>query len=109
MKWELGRQNTGYKKKLLFQIKRPVKMDCYILKFEDGVGVTPHTDRVERGRHFRMNVTIGKPNSGAEFQCPNKIIDWWRVVVFRPDIHQHALTPAKGGALYLLSLGWVLP
>lgn len=108
MKWAAGRQGTGYEKLKLFELRWPVKTDAYILRFDKGVGVTPHTDPVRDGRHYRMNITLVKPKYGATFMCRRKIVDWWRVVVFRPDVEEHSMTPAMCGPLYLLSVGWVV-
>lgn len=106
-RWEDGRQRTGYRKLKLLEVTWPIKMDMYVLNFAKGVGVVPHTDKVPTGRHYRMNITLVKPKFGGVFFCRNKIVSLGRLVVFRPDVEEHYLTPPATGPLYMLSIGWV--
>jgi hypothetical protein len=36
-------------------------------------------------------------------------LNWNRVKWFRPDIHEHSVTPITKGTRYVLSFGWLWP
>lgn len=109
LRWEKGRQNTGYDKLLLLGNPFLLPFDCYLLKFPEGTAVPPHRDKVERGRHYRLNVVLKRSSGGGEFVCANPIIDSPRVKLFRPDLEEHSVTEVQGGDRWVLSIGWVLP
>lgn len=110
LKWQSGRQSTGYEKMLIFQIGR---CDCYLLRFQQNSFVGPHVDKTENGRHFRLNITLKRARLGGIFYCqknPTKLNlsrNSNRVVLFRPDILEHSLSKVFEGELRMLSVGWV--
>lgn len=105
--WQEGRQNSGYFKLKLFEVRWPIGIDCYLLKFEDGVSVPEHTDPVTDKNHYRLNLTVRKAMEGGQFVCEKSILNFWRVCLFRPDINKHSLTIVRG-KLIMLSLGVAL-
>lgn len=107
MDWQHGRQNSGYSKLRLFEVRWPIGVDCYLLKFEDGVSVPSHIDPVDNKKHYRLNVTLHNPVHGGEFICERCIFKFWRVCLFRPDINKHSLTTVRG-KLIMFSLGVAL-
>ncbi len=62
MKWETGRQNSGYDRLTLFRVFFPIPMDCHLIKFPTESYIRPHVDEGgEAGRHFRLNIILKKP------------------------------------------------
>ena len=103
---EPGRQGGGYFKKLLFKTK---VMDCYLLEFPEGSEVPYHTDPVEGKRHYRINITLVKPETGGTVYYGGGEIFWLGpITLFRPDIYWHAMTKITSGRMLMLSIGWVL-
>ncbi len=106
-RWEKGRQQTGYDKLLLMTARWPLKFDLYLLRFPQGVSIPPHTDPVQAGRHYRLNLLVKKAHKGGDFVCQNPIFESDRIKLFRPDVSEHSVTPVEEGSRYLISLGWV--
>ncbi|OUL56381.1 hypothetical protein [Pseudoalteromonas ulvae] len=106
-RWQTGRQGTGYEKMLLGTAKWPIKFDLYLLKFPEGCEVPPHTDKVQCGRHYRLNVVLKAAKSGGDFICDSSIINTRRIKLFRPDLCEHSVTKVESGNRYVFSLGWV--
>lgn len=104
MKWEKGRQGTGYERLTIFSSKR-LKCDLHILRYKPGTYIPAHTDKVERHKHYRINVEIKKAKVGGRFVC-RRAKRFWRFTYFRPDRDIHAASMVEGGTCYLLSFGW---
>jgi hypothetical protein len=85
LRWEKGRQGTGYDKSLIFVSPFPVPFDCYLLRFPEGTEIPPHRDPVTTGRHYRLNVVIKRALSGGDFICADPMLDWRRLKFFRSD------------------------
>lgn len=107
-RWQSGRQGTGYDKMLLLTAPWPVPFDSYLIRYPDGSAIPPHTDPVQDGRHYRLNIILKSPRSGGEFTCEKPLFATKRIKLFRPDISEHSVTQVKGGSRYVLSIGWVL-
>ncbi|CAG9295351.1 hypothetical protein EV690_3234 [Celerinatantimonas diazotrophica] len=105
--WQKGRQKSGYEKMLLARALWPIKFDLYLLKFPEGGEVPTHTDDVQSGRHYRLNIVLKHAKSGGQFICETPIYCTNRIKFFRPDISEHSVTPVTSGNRYLLSIGWV--
>ena len=108
LRWQRGRQGTGYDKCLLVASPFPVPFDCYLLRFPEGTAIPPHRDPVDGARHFRLNVVVKRAPSGGEFICADPILDWGRLKFFRSDLSVHSVTQVVGGSRYVLSVGWAL-
>jgi hypothetical protein len=110
MKWQEGRQGSGYQKLKLFESKW-LKCDVYLLKFPTGSAIDYHYDQVKGYQHSRINVILKKAKKGGKFYIeglagyPRFIKS--RVVWFRPDIDYHGVTPIEEGTRYVLSIGWL--
>lgn len=107
-RWQRGRQGTGYDKMLLVTAKWPLPFDSYLIRYPEGSAIPPHTDPVQSGRHYRLNVVLKSPKSGGEFICATPIFATKRIKLFRPDACEHSVTQVVGGSRYVFSLGWVL-
>jgi len=107
-RWQLGRQGTGYDKMLLLTARWPLPFDSYLIRYPEGSEIPPHTDPVQKGRHYRLNVVLKSPEAGGEFVCASPIHASRRIKFFRPDACEHSVTRVVGGSRYVLSLGWVL-
>lgn len=105
MKLEKGRQNTGYWKLKLFSF---YFMDCYILYYPVNSYIPVHTDAVSKGKHYRLNCTIKKPEKGGNFIVEKSIFRTKRFTLFRPDIYKHELTKIESGTRIVLSIGVLL-
>jgi 2OG-Fe(II) oxygenase superfamily len=109
LRWEVGRQGTGYEKMLLATARWPLPFDCYLLRYRPGSSIPFHTDPVDGRRHYRLNVVLRRAVGGA-FELDGAPI--WRVgraVLFRPDLGRHAVSMVDRGTRYVLSIGWVRP
>lgn len=100
--WELGRQGSGYWKMLLGQGSW---WDCYLLKYPPGTIIAPHKDPVEGKRHFRLNLVLWGEQTFGSWTW---ILNWGRLVLFRPDISTHWVNSSERLRL-VLSIGWVRP
>lgn len=106
-RWQMGRQGSGYDKLLLGGLRWPLPCDCYLLRFPEGSSVPPHVDRVERGRHDRLNVIVRRARSGGEFVCGKTLFASERIKLFRPDVETHSVTRVEHGVRWVFSIGWV--
>ena len=109
--WNIGRQNTGYKKLTIFNKKINLfnfyGFDTYIIKYIDGNYIPKHIDEVKFGKHYRINIIL-KKCEGGEFICKNyKSYLNGRIIFFRPDLEEHEVTVCKGTRL-ILSIGWLI-
>ena len=108
LRWDRGRQGTGYDKLLLLENHVLLPFDGYLLRYPAGSSVPPHRDRVQGGRHFRLNIVLKRSPGGGEFVCERPLYRSARVNLFRSDLSEHAVTRVEGGSRYVLSIGWVL-
>lgn len=109
LKWQGGRQiGSNYMKMPLwyFKIGR-LGTDAYIIKYEGNAHLPNHTDPVDNGRHWRLNITLGgRANFFIYKDGDYKIINR-RFIWFRPDIQEHLLE-ASGYGCTKLSIGFVI-
>lgn len=108
LRWQQGRQGTGYDKMLLLTARWPIAFDSYLLRFPEGSEIPPHTDPVQAGKHYRLNLILKSPRAGGEFHCAKPIFATKRVKFFRLDACEHGVTRVVGGSRYVMSLGWVV-
>jgi hypothetical protein len=106
-RWQSGRQGSGYDKMLLLTGRWPLPFDSYLIRYQEGSSIPPHTDPVQQGRHYRLNVILKSPKSGGAFVCATPIYSSARIKLFRPDECEHSVTQVQGGSRYVLSIGWV--
>ncbi len=81
-RWQAGRQGTGYE--------------------------TSHVDPVPGKRHYRLNVTLVRPEGGGQFMGGAPIFSFGHLVLFRPDLHEHSMTRIYAGHCIMLSIGVAL-
>jgi hypothetical protein len=104
-RWRRGRQLSGYDKMLIVQSYWPLPFD--VLRYPEGSEITPHTDPVSTGDHYRLNVVLWRAGEGGEFQCADALYASARIKVFRPDRSEHSVTKVVRGSRYVLSVGWI--
>ncbi|WP_105200692.1 2OG-Fe(II) oxygenase [Pseudoalteromonas sp. T1lg10] len=107
LRWQMGRQLSGYDKMFLAGAYWPIKFDCYLLRFKQGSFIRRHVDKVESGRHYRLNIVIKAAGKGGEFECEQPIYVSKRIKLFRPDMHAHEVTEVEEGTRYVFSVGWI--
>lgn len=119
-KWQRGRQDAAYYKMLLLTGLWPLPFDVWLLKYVVGSQLPTHTDPVDKGRHWRLNIVLWKPKAGGivvskktDVSSGGKLrITTWpkhgRVHLFRPDITPHRMFPVREGTRYVLSIGWIV-
>lgn len=100
LKWELGRQGTGYKKLKLFQGKY---WDCYLIKYPIGGYIPTHTDPVSGFNHYRLNIVI----CGSDSYVGETLYSSKRIKFFRPDIMPHSVNEVHSVRI-VLSIGWII-
>ena len=106
-RWQKGRQHGGYDKMLLFTARWPLAFDSYLIRYPEGSEIPLHTDPVQHGRHYRLNIVLKASRSGGDFICATPIYASRRIKVFRPDVCAHQVTRVIGGSRYVFSLGWI--
>jgi hypothetical protein len=107
LRWNKGRQQSGYWKMLLATARWPLPFDIYLLKFPEGTEVPEHTDPAALGRHYRINIVLKSARKGGEFICRTPIYANSRIKFFRPDACAHSVTRVEQGSRWLLSIGWL--
>ena len=109
LKWEIGRQVSGYSKMLILTGKFPIPFDMYLLKFPQGSFIKEHVDAVQEGyKHFRLNIILKKSKSGGIFKAEKNIFETSRIKFFRPDIYKHSVSKVDSGYRLVLSIGFLI-
>jgi len=108
LRWQEGRQSTGYEKMLLATAMLPLPFDLYLLRYRSGAAIPPHTDPVAGMWHFRANLAFGS-YEGRRFVCGHCLMRIGPLAVFRPDLEVHSVTRVTRGTRWVLSLGIVRP
>lgn len=106
MKWQQGRQGTGYEKLLLFQSRR-LMCDVWLLRSSPGVAIPEHVDSVPGYRHYRANVILRPALVGGRFLADDWIVNWSRLKIFRSD-KPHSVSAIDAGTRLVLSFGLCL-
>lgn len=81
--------------------------DVYLLKFPQYSHIPVHTDTVDSGKHYRMNIILKHAEIGGEFITDDSIYNGSRIKLFRPDETPHSVSRVERGTRYVLSIGWV--
>jgi hypothetical protein len=107
MKWERGRQGTGYWKALLASghlLDARVYWDLYLIDYPPRTSVPMHTDPVPGRAHVRFNLRLW----GADAYQGTHLFRLGPLVVFRPDVMPHAVRDVGPRRRIVLSLGIAL-
>lgn len=101
LEWKFGMQNFTYKKFILIKFNI---FDCYLIKLNKFCDIPWHTDKVDNGKHHRVNILI----FGKYVQLYEEKPIWFNkyITFFRPDINKHMIGTGNNIAL-VLSIGWV--
>lgn len=109
--WGNGRlmeqSTTSFYWKYRFLYSERFMCDGYLLYYPTGGEIKPHVDKVDFGRHYRLNIMLKKAKKGGEFVCKDPIFRFWRIFFFRPDVSEHSVTKIEEGKRLMLSIGWV--
>jgi len=97
LRWQPGRQGTGYKKLLVAQGRH---WDLYVLDYPAGTSIPTHLDPVPGRRHWRANLVVW----GERAFEGDTVLRVGPFVVFRPDVMPHAVTTVRRRRI-VLSLG----
>lgn len=119
MKWQMGRQGTGYYKFMLVpkRISALLKFDMLLMKMGKGAYVPPHIDPIHKDlcdlgykSHHRLNIILSKPKKGGIFYTVDhgirKLI-YNRINYFNPCHAEHGVTPIEEGSRFVFSIGWI--
>lgn len=107
MRWEKGRQDSGYYKKLILRSFWPIRYDILLLRYPVGFHIDWHRDPVPGCDHYRLNVTLNWWFEGGEFESENDVLfSFGPFTFFRPDENEHRVTEIEEGTRYILSLGF---
>jgi hypothetical protein len=98
MRWEPGRQGTGYRKLRLASGRR---WDLYVIDYPPGTAIPEHTDPVPGRRHFRTNLRLW----GADAYVGGALLRLGPLVVFRPDVMPHGVRDVGSRRRVVLSFG----
>lgn len=108
LNWQRGRSGN-YQKMRLAKSGWPIPSDCYLIRYREGDFAAVHTDPSPKGmRHFRLNILLQRAQDGGNFTLWGA--STWRkgrIRLFRPDLHQHAVTKIIKGQRLVLSIGWL--
>lgn len=89
------------KTRILFRSRR---LNIYLVRYPQGHKVAPHLDMIAEGRLYKLNCVLIKPRAGGRFLCEKNVFNLCgRVILFRPDLYQHQVTPIEAGTRWLLS------
>src|SRR5579859_3158031 len=84
LRWQPGRQGTGYRKLLLAQGSC---WDLYLLDYPPGTAIPVHIDPVLGHRHWRANLVL----RGEQTFAGEATLQLGPLVVFRPDVTPHGV------------------
>ena len=108
-RWQKGRQaDCEYSKFPIILLKIwKFGFDAYILKYAPNASLPWHTDRVENGKHWRLNIKLsGNAIFGIKKDGVTKHLINKSFILFRSDLNEHSLEVSKRGCLKL-SFGFV--
>lgn len=108
LKWQPGRQGSGYEKMLVLTGLWPIPFDIYLVRYAVGQGIPPHTDPCPGYRHYRANLIVKKSKKGGEFKSQHSLFSKGRLHIFRSDLSTHEVTPVTEGKRYVLTIGCLI-
>jgi hypothetical protein len=88
LRWQVGRQGTGYRKLLLAQGRR---WDLYVIDYPPGTSIPRHVDPVAGRQHWRANLRLW----GEDAFDGEAVFRLGPLVVFRPDVMPHAVATVR--------------
>ncbi|BES73124.1 hypothetical protein RE428_41420 [Marinobacter nanhaiticus D15-8W] len=92
------------KTRILLQSKR---LNIYLVRYPEGHRVRRHLDMVSEGCLYKLNCVLVKPKVGGEFICDKNLFNLAnRLILFRPDLHQHEVSRIEQGSRWLLSFAF---
>lgn len=109
--WERGRRSADglayWKKRLWLFLCGWFQFDCWLLCYQQGCGITRHSDTITGMRHWRFNIVYQDCKEGGDLICESAMINWRRLKVFRSDL-PHEVTEVLQGERRVFSLGLAL-
>lgn len=109
-RWISGRQHDGaYPYYFKIKLASGKNWDFYLLRFNVECFIGYHTDHVKKGyKHYRLNIYLWEKYDSFHINPMDgkPLFNWWRFILFRPDIQRHGLGVIKSKIL-MLSIGWI--
>lgn len=108
-RWQQGRQMSCEYSKLPLLLLKIWKFgfDVYILKYSPNSILPWHNDKVENGKHWRLNIKLsGSADFGIKKEGITKYFFNKRYTLFRSDLYEHTLNVSDKGCVKL-SFGFV--
>lgn len=103
--WEQGRQNSGYKKRKLFQfVSKYICIDSYLIHYPLGSKIPPHKDPVNGYKHYRLNFIYKRAARGGNLYVDGLPVKS-RLSFLKPDRQEHRVTTIRKGMRKVFSLG----
>jgi hypothetical protein len=112
-KWLPGRiKELEYYKLPIYKFKLfNFGFDCYVLKYPKSnwisISLPKHFDKVENGKHWRLNIQIFGDSTFYVIDNNTKKYIRKRFILFRPDIQEHGLDIYNRKDCIKLSFGFV--
>lgn len=100
MRWEEGRQGTGYRK---LRLGQGSFWDLFLIDYPVGTSIPTHVDPVPGRRHWRANLRL----LGEDTFEGKAAFRLGRLIVFRPDLTPHSVARVSRRRV-LLSFGVAL-
>lgn len=83
------------------------RLTINLVTYPQGHRVMRHNDPMGSGRYYKLNIVLKKPRQGGVFEADGTLFD--RIVLFRPDLHEHSVSRIEQGKRVLLSIALHAP
>ncbi|WP_368448941.1 hypothetical protein [Cobetia amphilecti] len=84
------------------------RLTINLVTYPEGHSVMRHNDPM--GSYYKLNIVLKKPRRGGVFETDGSLFRLAdRVVLFRPDLHEHSVSRIERGKRVLLSIALHAP
>ncbi|MCO7231487.1 MULTISPECIES: hypothetical protein [unclassified Cobetia] len=86
------------------------RLTINLVTYPEGHSVMRHNDPMGSGSYYKLNVILKQPPLGGVFETDDTIFNLFdRVILFRPDLHEHSVSRIERGKRVLLSIALHAP
>ncbi|MEL0618014.1 hypothetical protein V6243_14390 [Cobetia marina] len=86
------------------------RLTINLVTYPEGHSVMRHNDPMGSGSYYKLNIVLKKPRQGGVFETDGSLFRLAdRVVLFRPDLHEHSVSRIEHGNRVLLSIALHAP
>ncbi|WP_158773581.1 2OG-Fe(II) oxygenase [Cobetia sp. L2A1] len=86
------------------------RLTINLVTYPQGHRVMRHNDPMGSGRYYKLNIVLKKPRQGGVFEADGTLFTLFdRIVLFRPDLHEHSVSRIEQGKRVLLSIALHAP